>query len=200
MIRRRRARQRPGGEPAGDRALEVGSAVAGRERAPGSRAASASEQSSGRPRGALEAGAGRRGAARETPAGRGPAGTHDDAGLLEGLVRVVLALHRERTTALLGGLAGEPRRRALALLGNLQRKGRAERHAELTMAFAAQRGAAGPAEGIPGALGVRVRALVAPGSVAVEAALPPALERWARRLALECGASGQGDGAALQDS
>jgi len=101
---------------------------------------------------------------------------------LEALVHLVLALGGERAGALLSGLADPLRRRALALRRSAERRSRAERHAILAVAFASREAGSGAARDIPGALGDRVRAVLARADV------PPgagALERWARRLARE---------------
>ena len=101
---------------------------------------------------------------------------------LEALVHLVLALGGERAGALLSGLADPLRQRALALRRSAERRSRAERHAVLAVAFASRAVGPGAARDVPGALGDRVRAVLARADV------PPgagALERWARRLARE---------------
>lgn len=107
---------------------------------------------------------------------------------LEPLVLTVAALGGERAGTLLSGLAEPLRRRALVLLERIERADRAERHAALGTAFAPGRPPCSAAEGIPGALGARVRGLLAPGEAPPGPPIAGALERWGRRLALECSA------------
>lgn len=106
---------------------------------------------------------------------------------LEALVRTVVALDGAAASGLLAGLSTEHRRSALALLHGVERASRAERHAGLVRALAADRRAPDLADEIPGALGEEVRRSLAPGAVADEAGVSMALARWARRLAGELG-------------
>jgi hypothetical protein len=108
-------------------------------------------------------------------------------GALEPLVLVVSVLDGGRAAALLACLADPLRPAALGLLARFERMGRAERHAALARVFGQRGSGAVNAAGIPGALGAQVRALLAPGGGPATAPGPGAMERWARRLALELG-------------
>ena len=106
------------------------------------------------------------------------------AAALEPLVLTVAVLDADRAASLLAGLAEPLRAEALRQLARLEGMGRAERHAALAIAFA--RSSSEP-RGRPAS-----RARSAPRSRDGSpregpdgGARPGAMERWARRLALE---------------
>ncbi|MGZ3481354.1 MAG: hypothetical protein ACXU81_13450, partial [Myxococcaceae bacterium] len=113
---------------------------------------------------------------------------------LESLVVTVSVLDGGRAAALLGCLADPHRPAALRILARIGRLGRAGRHAALASAFRQ----AGPgvvrAPSIPGALGAELRNQLAPGGALTGAPGAGAMERWARRLALELGVLDGDDG------
>ncbi len=107
------------------------------------------------------------------------------ASALEPLVLAVSVLDAGRATALLACLADPLRPAALGLLARLERMGRAGRHAALVSVFGQTGSGAMGATGIPGALGAEVQKQLAPEGGFARAPGPAAMDRWARRLALE---------------
>jgi hypothetical protein len=122
---------------------------------------------------------------RQARAGQAPEWSRRDREI-ESLVLTVCALDPERAALLLEGLADPPRTVLLATLGLWRETSRAQRHAALESAFGARADASVAALEIPGVLGERVRTLLAPAGPPTGASRGGAIERWARRLALEC--------------
>ena len=114
-------------------------------------------------------------------------GRTEVAAALEPLVLTVAVLDGGRAASLLAGLAEPLRPEALRQLARLERMGRAERHAALASAFARSGSGDARAADIPGPLGAEVRKRLAPGGAPTGAPISGAMERWARRLALELG-------------
>ncbi|MGZ3444952.1 MAG: hypothetical protein ACXWLG_05105 [Myxococcaceae bacterium] len=106
---------------------------------------------------------------------------------LEGLVLAVSVLDAGRAAMLLRCLADPLRPAALGLLARLEGMGRAGRHAALVRVFGQTGVGTLGAASIPGALGAEVRRQLGPGGDPMGASGPRAMERWARRLALELG-------------
>lgn len=109
------------------------------------------------------------------------------ASALEPLVLAVSVLDGGRAAALLLCLADPLRPAALGLLARLERMGRAGRHAAVVRVFGQTDSGTMGAAGIPGALGAEVQRQLATGGVPAGPSGPRAMERWARRLALELG-------------
>ena len=109
------------------------------------------------------------------------------AGALEPLVLVVSVLDGGREAALLACLADPLRPAALGLLPRLERMGRAGRHAALASVFRERGSGIVRVPSIPGALGAELRNRLTPGGVPTGPPGAGAMERWARRLALELG-------------
>lgn len=124
-------------------------------------------------------------------------GTTEVAAALEPLVLTVSVLHGGRAASLLAGLAAPLRPEALRRLACLERMGRAERHAALASAFARSDPGAARAAAIPGPLGAEVQKRLAQRGAPTGAPIPGAMERWARRLALELSALDCDDGRVL---
>ncbi len=106
---------------------------------------------------------------------------------LEGLVLAVSVLDAGRAAMLLRCLADPLRPAALGLLARLEGMDRAGRHAALVRVFGQTGSGTMGAASIPGALGAEVQKQLGPGAGPMGASGPRAMERWARRLALELG-------------
>jgi len=99
----------------------------------------------------------------------------------------VAALDGPRAPVLLSGLSDAVRPAALALLGRLERGGRAERHAQLATTFGPRPALLAATGEIPGRLGAEVREALARRARPEPARDSSPTVRWARRLLLELG-------------
>jgi hypothetical protein len=112
---------------------------------------------------------------------RGPCCTRQ----LEELVRTVAALDGPRSVEMLSGLSSSIRPRALALLGQLEQGNRAERHARLATVFGRKSRPSADLGGVPGRLGMLVRAQRDGPGAGNRFTDAGSLARWARRLLAE---------------
>ena len=104
---------------------------------------------------------------------------------IEELVRTVAALDGPRAVELLSGLSGSIRQGALELLGGLEEGNRAERHARLANVLGRQSPSSADLEGVPGRLGMLVRAQLDRAGGGDRTTDAGFLARWARRLLAE---------------
>jgi len=104
---------------------------------------------------------------------------------LEELVRTVAALDGPRAVEMLSGLSSSLRPRALELLGQLEGGSRAERHARLATVFGRKSARSADPRGVPGRLGILLRAQLDGLGAGTRSTDAGSLARWARRLLAE---------------